>query len=182
MTPLNSSFRWLVHNCFHSPCRISTQCTHSLMDKVMSDHCSVCLNQRESKLVRLLLPADEEETKGTFAGNKRVTMHIPPVLTNNKPLNPQGHCFWVGLGSATHSCLPARIWLALPCHLHQLLTLQGSLELPLSRSARGNITQPAPPRHVPEAAWQTDSCPGMEPKGHSSQCRAAKPDFLRLSE
>lgn len=177
-----------MQSSFHSPCRICTHCTHSLMDKVMSDHCSVSLNQRDTKLVRLLLPADEEEMKRTSAGKKRVTMHIPPLLTRWKQQTFESPG-WLFLGWPwlCHSLLPltpphSRIWLALLCHLHQLLTLQGSLELPLSRSARGSISKPAPPRHVPEAAWQTDSCPGMKPKGHSSQCRAAKLDFLRLSK
>lgn len=88
MTSLNSSFRGLVQSCFQSPRRISTQCTHNLMDKMISDHCSVqCLNQTHSKLVRLLLPADEGEMKGTSAGKKRkkwLTMHIPPLLTRWK--------------------------------------------------------------------------------------------------
>lgn len=101
------------------------------------------------------------------------TSHLFSPGGNSKPTYPR--LSLSGLGSATHSFLPARIWPALPRHLHQLLTLQGSLEMPLSRSARGSITQPAPPRHIPKAAWQTESCPGMKPKGHSSQCKAAKP-------
>lgn len=42
MTSLNSSFRGLVQSCFQSPRRISTQCTHNLMDKVISDLTLLC--------------------------------------------------------------------------------------------------------------------------------------------
>lgn len=108
MTPLSSSFRWLVQSSFHSPCRICTQCTHSLMDKVMSDHCSVSLNQRDTKLVTLLLPADEEEMKRTSAGKKRVTMHIPPLLTRWKQQTFESPG-WLFLGWPwlCHSLLPS---------------------------------------------------------------------------
>lgn len=129
--------------------------------------------------------ATEGEVKGTSAGHlgRKATSqslcNIPPPLTRRK----QQACFsqalplWAGLGAATHSCPPARIQPALPWNLHQLSTLQRSLDLPLSRSARDSITWPALSRHTPKAATQTDPCPGRKTKGHSSQHRPTKPSY-----
>lgn len=190
MTPLSSSFRQLVQSCFHFPCRISTQCTHSLMDKVLSDHCSVsCLNQRQSKLVRRLLPDDEGEMKETSAGkksNKWVTMHIPPLLTRRKQQ------------AYLSQALPFQPWL---CH-SLLPSCQDLASSALSPPPAVNTTEK--PGDASQQVSQGQHHPASSTQAHSEGCLADRvlpwneaqrtqqpmqgskaqlpPDFLRLSK
>lgn len=46
-----------------------------------------------------------KETRGSPC-----TSHFFSPRGNSKPSCAQAHLFWAGLGSATYSCLPARIW------------------------------------------------------------------------
>lgn len=120
--------------------------------------------------------------KGTSAGHlgrklttqSPCTSHLLSPDRSNKPVSPKLSCSGLALALPL---IPGRIQPALPWHLHQLSTLQRSLELSLSRPNKDSITQPALPGNTPKAASQTDSCPGRKYKGHSSQHRVAKPIY-----